>query len=188
MEPSVLDGRDAASVQLEGIAASSTPPVSVAVAALARFARAEWPDAADLPAIVAAAEDLSQLEAESNATLEQAVMQLKQAEAARTFATASLEQLVTAASNSPAELGAVSERLSSIEAALYSLKAKEERSSQDVSTLRAENVELRRKLAVADADREGMSRRIDKMEYELAHVQKILEAAAQFAHEGISTA
>jgi chromosome segregation ATPase len=162
------------------IARESSPPVSSAVSVLARFARAEWPEAEELPAILNIAEDLSKLEAESNATLEQAMTQVQQSEAARASASASLEQLVSAVSAPPtSELALLRDRLAALETLVQRAAVKEDRLSQELAAQRRENVDIRARLASSEADRQGLQRRVEKIEYELGHVHKILEIAAQ---------
>jgi hypothetical protein len=179
------DLREIASARLQQIADASAPPVSIAVTALARFARAEWPETDELSGVVAAAEDLARLEQESNATLDDAVAQMTQAEAARAFAKASLEQMINA-TEAPAsfDVGALRDRVCALEALLHGFGTRSDRLVQDLVAQKRENVEIRSKLINAEAERSGLQRRLDKVEYELDHVHKILEAAAGFAQAG----
>ena len=183
----ILDEREVASRTLDALASSSLHPVSTAIQSLSRFTRAEWPETDELPGIVSVAEALTQLESSSSATLEEAISHAKEAEAARASASAVLQQMITVVDSPPSgELSTLRSQVAALESQLLNTSARGERLSQEILALRRENIEVRLKQASADTERESLQRRVDSLEYSLAHVQKILEAAAGFASSGSS--
>ena len=188
MDPSpeeAPDDREAVAASLDELAGSTTPPVSTAIGALARFTRAEWPEPAELPDLVKAAEALARLESSSSDTLDEAVSHAAQAEAARASASAVLQQMIAAVDAPPSsELAALRDRVASLESLLLNATARGDRLAQDLLVLRREGAEARSRQAAADAEREGVQRRLDALEFSVDRVHKILEAAQSFAMEG----
>lgn len=178
------DDRETAAASLDDLAGSTTHPVSAAIGALARFTRAEWPESSELPDLVKTAEALARLESSSSDTLDEAVSHAAQAEAARASASAVLQQMIAAVDAPPSsELAALRDRVSSLESLMLNATTRGDRLAADLLSLRRETADARARQAAAEAEREGVQRRLDALEFSVGHLHKILEAAQAFAAE-----
>jgi len=176
------DVRDEIADSLDGLAIATAPPVSSAISLLARFTRAEWPEASEIPGILATAEALSQLESSSSAALEEAISRTAEAETVRASASAVLAKMIDVVDSPPSsELSAMRDRVAALESQLINARARGDRLAQDVLELRRESSDARARQSAAEAEKEGVQRRLGALEYSLSEVHKLLELAAALA-------
>lgn len=180
--------RAAVAAAIDGLAAAAagTPTTAGALAALARFTRGEWPDDSELPSMQRLGEDLAGAGRAEGELGDEAVARIVEAEAARSQVAADLVRLLEAGAAAPpaGDFASVCGRLEALETAYANVQVKVERGLVARAHLAEEHTAMRTQVGRAEAESAALRRRVAAVEAQLAHIERILEAAAGFAAGG----
>jgi hypothetical protein len=199
--------REHAARSVEALASQTSGPVAEALSLVAGYARGEWPEDGDLPKLGRVAADLAGLQRVHDELTADALSRVAEVEAARGALADDLTRLVaaTSAAGEDTAVGRLTERVAALETHLSNLSVRLERgasaaaapgrpgaagggdgSSSSVTTGLVND--LRGRVSRLEADNGLLRSRLSAVEGALAHLERVLEAAAGFAAQDAAAA
>lgn len=196
-------GREETAGFLDTLAATSSGPVAEALASIASHARGEWPEDDDLPRLARLGGDLADMQRVQDELTSDALARVAEAEGARAQLAGDLDRFVAAASaGDETAAGRLQARVEALEVQLRNVAVKLERAPPTAgvpgsgagsgaaadgpgggsNTATLVN-ELRGRVSRLEAENGTLRTRLGGLEAQLAHIERILEAAAGFAAE-----
>jgi uncharacterized protein YceH (UPF0502 family) len=190
------DPREATTAALDALAASASGPIAEALTSLSAFSKGEWPEGEELASLRRLGHDLSTMNEAQEAVTEDAMTRVAEAETMRAQLSQDMSRFIAAAaSGDESTVGRMQARVDALETQLGNMQsrlerrahAQPERASDDgtgggASAAQQSLVnELRARVSRLESDNGNLRRRLEGVEAQMAHIERILEAAAGFA-------
>lgn len=194
------DARAEAAADLAALAAGATGPVAHALRSLASYSRGDWPADSELARLRSVGRELAELASGADDLTSDAAARVAEAEAARERLARDMSAFVAAAVSAEAEgdrtpSGALQRRVDALETLVFNLRSRLDRAQPgaaagagagDAAAAAASPQlvnELRARVTKLEGDNAGLRSRLEGIESQVAHLERILEAAAGFAAE-----
>lgn len=188
-----LSTRDSTAAELENLALNATGPFADALGSLASFTRGEWPEDDELANIKKLGGDLAELQRVQDEASADALLRVAEAESARAQMANDMSRFIAAASaTDDSAAGRLHARVEGLEVMLRNIQVKQERAGNNGSAPAgtgghgdSSNLTnaLRARVSRLEAENATLRTRLEGVEGQLAHIERILEAASAFAAE-----